>query len=138
MIQDGSKVTFHYTLTVDGEEIDSSRGGEPLAYIHGQNQIVPGLEEQMEGKNTGDKLSLEVPPEKAYGEPNPSAMQQVPKASFAGADTLNVGDLVQGMAGGKQINARVAVIEEDAIVIDLNHPLAGKTLNFDVEIVGVV
>lgn len=137
MIQNGSHVTFHYTLTVDGEVIDSSAGREPLSYVHGQGQIIPGLEEQLAGLESGQKVSVTVEPEKAYGPSHPEAIQQVPRAAFRDPDQLRPGDMVSGQMQGQQFQARVTEVGQEFITLDLNHPLAGKTLHFDVEILEV-
>jgi FKBP-type peptidyl-prolyl cis-trans isomerase SlyD len=137
MIKNGSQVKLHYTLTVDGEVVDSSKGSDPLSYVHGKGQIIPGLEEQLEGLGAGDTKDAEIPPEKGYGMPNPDAVQEVPKSSFGDPDSLSVGDVVSGQAGDQPIQARISELRNDTIVVDMNHPLAGMTLSFAVEIVEV-
>jgi FKBP-type peptidyl-prolyl cis-trans isomerase SlyD len=138
MIQKGSKVRIHYTLTVDGEKIESSQGGEPLSYTHGEGHIVPGLEEGLTGLAPGEKKEIQVSPEKAYGERDPSAAQEVPKTVFEEPDRLDVGGTVSGRTGdGQTFQARVAKIGADTVTLDLNHPLAGKTLDFQIEVVEV-
>lgn len=138
MIEKGSKVQFHYTLTVNGEQVESSKGGEPHSYVHGEGQIIPGLEEALAGLTPGDTKSFQLPPAKAYGEHDPSAVQQVPKTAFQEPDQLAVGTQVNGRTGdGQAFQARVAEIGGDTITLDMNHPLAGKTLDFEVELVGV-
>ena len=137
MIQDGSTVRFNYTLTVDDEVVDSSSDGDPLAYVHGEGQIVPGLEEALEGLAAGDKRSVVVEPEKAYGGSSPEAIHEVPLDAFGNPEELEVGDVVQGEAQGQEFQARVVDLGKEAIVLDLNHPLAGKTLHFEVEIIEV-
>lgn len=137
MIKEGSKVTLHYTLTVEGRQVESSRGGQPLSYEHGNRQIIPGLEEQLEGLDTGSRASAVVPPEKAYGPRNPEGVHKVPAEAFSDPDKLSVGDVVTGEAGGQPLRATVTRIEEDGVTVDLNHPLAGKTLEFDIEVVSV-
>lgn len=138
MIKEGSEVKLHYTLTVEDEVIDSSRQrGEPISYVHGQGQIVPGLEEQLEGMAAGDTKKADVPPEKGYGPRRPDAMQTVPKGSFQDPSGLKQGDVVSGQAQGQPFQATVAEVGEEEITLDLNHPLAGKTLHFDVEILEV-
>lgn len=137
MIKSGSQVKIHYTLTVDGETVDSSRGNDPLAYTHGQGQIIPGLEEQIEGLAPGDTKEAVVAPEEGYGMPDPDGVQEVPKSAFNEPDSLGVGDVVSGQAGDRPIQARISEVRSETIVVDLNHPLAGKTLHFSVEIVEV-
>ena len=138
MIKEGSEVKLHYTLTVDDQVVDSSRErGEPISYVHGQGQIVPGLEEHLEGMDAGDKKTAQVPPEKAYGPRRDDAMQSVPKTSFQDVDKLKKGDVVTGQAQGQPFQAMVAEVGDEDITLDLNHPLAGKTLQFDVEILEI-
>lgn len=137
MIQAGSQVKFNYTLRVDGQVVDSSEGREPLSYVQGRGDIIPGLEEEMAGLKAGDKKQVSIAPEKGYGTHNPQAVQKVPKANFGEAKGLKVGDLVRGQAGGREFRARVTEIGAKDVTLDLNHPLAGKTLNFDVEVVEV-
>ena len=136
-ITNGSKVSIHYTLTVDGQKVDSSEGREPLEYTHGQGQIIPGLEAEIAGLKKGDKKTVEIPPEKAYGHVDPEAIQKVPKDKFAEPDKLQVGGVITGHAGDQEFQAIVAGIDEENVTIDMNHPLAGKTLHFEIEIANV-
>jgi FKBP-type peptidyl-prolyl cis-trans isomerase SlyD len=137
MIKSGSNVKLHYTLSVDGEVLENSTDGEPLSYVHGEGQIIPGLEEQLEGLGAGDQKTAVVPPDKGYGERMDGAIQEVPRTAFRDPERLNVDDVVTGKAGDQPIRARIAEIKPESFVIDLNHPLAGKTLHFEVEIVDV-
>lgn len=136
-IQNGSKVTMHYKLTVDGETIDTSEGKDPLQYVQGEGQIIPGLEKELEGLDKGAKKQVAIPPESGYGHHDPAAMQKVSRSSFADADNLKVGSTVRGQAGDQMFMAVVTAITTDEITLDMNHPLAGKTLNFDIEVVNV-
>lgn len=136
-IQKGSEVTFHYQLTVDSKLVDSSPAGSPLTYVQGSGQMIPGLEEQMKGLKKGSKKKFSVPPEKGYGPVNPQAFQNVPLKSFRKAKGLKVGTIVSGKFSGSPIQARVIAIEDKNVTLDLNHPLAGKTLQFDVEVLKV-
>lgn len=137
MIQPGSIVKFHYTLSIDGSIIDTSNGREPLQYIHGTGQIVPGLEDGMEGMAEGAHRHITLTPERGYGNRNPDAVQRLPRDVFVGADQLEVGAVVSGKSGGIPFQAVVTEVSEESVTLDLNHPLAGKTLDFDVEIVEV-
>ena len=131
-------VTIDYTLTNDeGKVLDSSQGQDPLAYIHGVGNIIPGLEEALEGKQAGDALTVTVDPEKGYGLRNDELTQTVSRDLFQGVEELSVGMQFQADGGqGPQV-VTVTSIEGDDVTIDGNHPLAGATLNFDVSIVGV-
>lgn len=131
-------VAFHYTLTDDaGEVIDSSVGHEPLTYLQGSGQIVPGLERQMEGHSHGDKFTAQVSPEEGYGQPHPELLQQVPRSAFPGADDVQPGMRFQGRSPQGELNVIVTKVEGDTVFIDGNHPLAGKTLHFAVEVTDV-
>ncbi|MBI4368761.1 MAG: peptidylprolyl isomerase [Elusimicrobia bacterium] len=137
IIQQGSSVKIHYTLTVDGSVVDSSSGREPLSYVQGSGQVIPGLESQIQGLKAGDKKSVSVNPEEGYGQVNPNALRKVPKSSFQDAKNLKVGAMVQGDAGGKPFQAKIAAISKDEITLDFNHPLAGKKLEFQIEVIEV-
>ncbi|MFH1725367.1 MAG: peptidylprolyl isomerase [Elusimicrobiota bacterium] len=136
MIQDGSAVKMLYTLTVEGAIVDHS-GDEPLSFTKGQGEIIPGLDEQIAGMKAGDKKQVTVAPEKAYGPRNPEAIRPVPKSVFQDSGELEVGSMVGGESPAGPFRAVASEVREDEIVIDLNHPLAGKTLQFDIEIVEV-
>lgn len=128
-------VTMDYTLTNDnGQVIDSSSDGEPLAYIHGIGNIIPGLEQALEGKNIGDNVKATIAAADAYGEHNPEAIQLVPKEAFEGMGDLEVGMRFHAeTAQGYQV-VRISAIEGDTVHVDGNHELAGQTLHFDVVI----
>ena len=131
-------VTIHYTLkNAEGQVLDSSEGGDPLAYIHGNGNIIPGLEEALEGKVAGDKLQVEVQPEKAYGVHDPELIQNVPKRAFQGVGQVQAGMrfTAQTEHGPRQVV--VTRVVGDMVTVDGNHPLAGQTLNFAVEIAEV-
>lgn len=131
-------VTIDYTLTDEkGEVIDSSRGHGPLSYIQGHGNIIPGLEHSLEGKGSGENLKVTVPPKEAYGERIEGKEVRLPRDQFQGVDKLEVG--MQFRAQGKEGTQVVTIagLEGDKVVVDMNHPLSGKTLNFDVSIVNV-
>lgn len=132
-------VTFHYHLTdEDGAKIDSSREAEPLTVLFGHGQIIPGLEQAMEGRGPGDKFDVRVPPERGYGERREDFTQRVPKKYFQDAEHLKPGDAtVLSVQGGGYRQVRVLKVGSSVIDVDLNHPMAGKTLNFDIEITDV-
>lgn len=136
-IQPGKVVFFHYTLTDEtGEIIDSSEGSEPLPYLHGAGNIVPGLERQMVGRQVGDRFRAVVPPEEGYGVPEGPGPQAIPREAFPEDAELEEG--MQFMAEDEEGNAMplwvVSLEEADVVIVDQNHPLAGVTLHFDVQI----
>jgi len=127
-------VTIHYTLKDDADKvIDSSSGGEPLAYLHGHGNIVPGLERELAGKSVGDRLTVRVPAADGYGEYDRALVQKVPRRALKGIANLRVGLRLQ--AGHQAVT--VTHIAGDMVTLDGNHPLAGQNLNFDVEIAAV-
>jgi FKBP-type peptidyl-prolyl cis-trans isomerase SlyD len=130
--------SFHYTLTNDqGEVLDSSEGREPLTYLHGKGNIVPGLEKALAGKQVGDKLKVSVPPEEGYGLPMQELVQVVPRGSFQGIPEVEVGMRFQAESSHGPVLVVVTGVEGDQVTVDGNHPLAGETLHFDVEITDV-
>ena len=139
LISDNLVVSMHYKLSdADGNVLDSSEGAEPLAYLHGAGNIIPGLEKALVGKVEGDALQVKVAPEDGYGEINPELMQTVDKAAFEGVDTVEPGMQFESQApDGSVQHIVVKEVEGDEVVIDANHPLAGVELHFDVEIVEV-
>jgi FKBP-type peptidyl-prolyl cis-trans isomerase SlyD len=127
-------VTMHYTLRDDADKvIDSSSGSEPLAYLHGHGNIIPGLERELAGKSVGDRLTVRVPAAEGYGEYDRALVQKVPRRSLKGIGNLRVGLRLQ--AGHQAVT--VTHIAGDMVTLDGNHPLAGQNLNFDVEITAV-
>jgi FKBP-type peptidyl-prolyl cis-trans isomerase SlyD len=137
-IADNSVVSFHYTLTDDnGQVIDSSEGREPLTYLHGSGQIVPGLEKEMTGRAAGDQFKVDVPPAEGYGEHHPELIQQLPREAFQGVQDIQPGMQFQGHGPQGVINVTVTKIDGDTVHIDGNHPLAGQTLHFDIAVTEV-
>ena len=137
-VQDGMTVQIDYTLTVDGEVVDSSVGRGPLRYVHGQGQIIPGLERQLTGLGVGDAGRVTVSPEEGYGSVDPEAFVEVSKEQLPPDMTPEVGQMLQGTdRNGRPFRAKIHEVGEDAVILDLNHPLAGKTLLFDVKVVEV-
>ena len=133
-----SVASFHYTLKDDdGNTIDTSEGQEPLPYLHGAGNIVPGLERELEGKVIGDKVSVIVKPVDGYGELNETLIQELPKSMFAGIDDIEAGMDFQAETDNGQQMVTVTKVEGDTVTIDGNHPLAGKNLHFDVEVTEV-
>jgi len=134
LITDNCVVSIHYTLTDDsGQEIDSSAGGDPLAYLHGAGNIISGLERALTGRQAGDRLQVTVQPEDGYGATNPVLVQVVPESAFAGVGTIEPGMQFQATdSTGQPRRVVVQAIVDDGVVVNANHPLAGETLHFDV------
>lgn len=131
-------VHIHYILrSEEGQVIDSSENADPLAYIHGIGSLIPGLEQELEGRSSGDKLLAVIPPAQGYGEWEASMQHVVPRSGFQGTEELKAGLRVQVDTGQGAAVAMVTKVEGEEITLDLNHPLAGLTLHFDVEVVSV-
>ena len=132
----GTVVSVDYELHLgDGKVVDASASGEPMAYIHGEGQIVPGLERALEGLSAGDARQVVVPPQDGYGDHEAAGVQEVPKSAFPTDMQPAVGmELMAQGADGEAVPFVVREVKPDAIVIDLNHPLAGKTLHFAVKV----
>ncbi len=138
LIADRTVASFDYTLTNDaGEVLDASAGREPLTYLHGKGNIVAGLEKAMTGKKVGDKFKVDVSPEEGYGVHNPSLVQVVPRDAFHGVDNLEAGMQFQAESDRGPMTVIITAIEGDKVTVDGNHPLAGATLHFAVEITAV-
>lgn len=132
-------VKFEYTLkSDDGKVLDQSESGEPLAYLHGHGNIVPGLESALEGKVAGDKVDVKVPPADGYGEVDKDAIFIVPRDKLPPNIKLEKGlELASRTPDGHMFRFRVVEVRDKEIVADANHPLAGENLNFSVNIVDV-
>lgn len=139
VIDDKLVVSMHYKLTnANGEVLDSSDGGEPLIYLHGAGNIIPGLEQALVGKSDGDSLQVSVAPAEGYGEPDPALVQVVDRAAFQGVESVDVGMAFEARGpDGQAQRIVVTSIDGDQVTVDGNHPLAGEQLNFDVQVVGV-
>ncbi len=135
-IADKHIVSIHYTLTdTDGETLDTSSGGDPLMYLHGAQNIIPGLENALTGKSVGDQVEVTIQPEDAYGEVDSELVQLVPLDAFDGIDDIEPG--MQFEARSPEGDAQVVVVQEvndQGVLIDGNHPLAGQVLHFDVAV----
>ncbi len=135
-IAKGSVVGLDYKLHLgDGEVVDASAPGEPLSYLHGEGQIVPGLEQALEGMQAGESKQVVVPPSDGYGEHDASGLQEVPRGAFPDGFQPQAGmELTAEGPNGEPVPFVVREVKGDTIVIDLNHPLAGRTLHFDVTV----
>jgi FKBP-type peptidyl-prolyl cis-trans isomerase SlyD len=137
-IAQNAVVSIHYTLTNDaGETLDSSAGGDPLAYLHGNGNLIPGLERELAGKQVGDKFSVKVAPADGYGDHDKALIQRVPRRSLRGVKNVHVGMQLQAHTPQGARTVTVTHIAGDMVTIDGNHPLAGQSLNFDVEITDI-
>ncbi len=135
VIAEKKVVSIHYKLTnEDGDLLQESTAGEPLSYLHGSGNIIPGLESALSGKATGDKLNVSVEPEQGYGARNDALVQELPRNVFQGIEDIQEGMQFQTRSEqGTQV-ITVTKVEGDLITVDGNHPLAGQKLNFEVEV----
>ncbi len=139
-VSDNKVVTFHYTLKdkETGEVLDSSQQyGQPLSFLVGKGEIISGLEERMKGMKEGEKKTIEVPASEAYGTKDPNLVQKAPREYFQGVQLEKGMPLQAQTPEGQIINMVVLDFDDQTVTVDLNHPLAGKDLVFDVEIVSI-
>ena len=136
VIAEKKVVRIDYTLkNAAGEVLDTSEGGEPLMYLHGGHQIVPGLERELAGLTAGDSKDVVVAPEDGYGQPDPQGIFGVPRAAFPAEAQLSVGETFMGEDDeGGAVPVRVVEVRDDMVIVDANHPLAGETLYFHVDV----
>ena len=138
-VQNDKVVTLHYHLTnTEGQVIESSRGSEPLTYLHGTGTILSSLEHALTGLEVGATKTVEVAPADAYGEHDATKVETLPRGAFERVHNLEVGMLLQAQdPQGQTFTVRVMDIREDTVVIDANHPLAGETLTFEIEVLDI-
>ncbi|HET8932303.1 MAG TPA: peptidylprolyl isomerase [Polyangiales bacterium] len=137
-IADEMAVLIHYKVAnTEGEVLDSSEGDEPLAYIQGQGNIVPGLEQALLGKKAGDKVQITVAPEEGYGVHEPEKVQTVPRGAFDTETQIEPGMQFQAEGDDGEVIVTVTEVTDEEVTVDANHPLAGQTLHFEVEVVSV-
>ncbi|MEJ2299145.1 MAG: peptidylprolyl isomerase [Gammaproteobacteria bacterium] len=140
MIVDNNRVvSIAFTLTDgDGKTLDATQPGKPLDYLHGAENLLPGLEQALAGKEVGDSLTVTIAPEEGFGTVNPDLIQKVPAAAFQGVEKIEPGMAFEAKGpGGEVEKVVVEAVEGDQVRINANHPLAGVTLNFDVTVVAV-
>lgn len=137
-IKDGNVVRLQYTLSDDkGTLIESTKGKEPLTYTHGQGQILPGLEKELAGLGINDEKNIRLKPEEAYGPLDPQAFQEIPRKEIP-QDALKVGNtLLATNDQGQLFPVRIHQIKDKTVILDFNHPLAGKTLSFAIKVLEI-
>ena len=137
-ISKDKNVSIEYTLKLDDESVvDTNVDSEPLKYVHGSGQLLPALESELEGMKAGEIKQVVLKAEEGYGETNPKALVEVAMDKIP-EDAQKVGAMLQGQsAEGASVYARVAEIREETVILDHNHPLAGKTLHFDVKVLEI-
>jgi FKBP-type peptidyl-prolyl cis-trans isomerase SlyD len=131
-------VMIHYTLTNDeGEQLDSSRGQKTLAYIHGFGNIIPGLENALTGRAVGERFTVSIAPEDGYGARDNDMVQSVPRSAFEGVDDILPGMQFHAQSPEGMQLVTIIDVDGDEVILDGNHPMAGITLHFDVEVAGI-
>jgi len=134
-VQDNLVVTLDYKLIVEDEMLESTEDGEPILFIQGIGQIIPGLENALYGMEVGDQKTVVIQPEDAYGEYDPESLQEAKKEEFSEEVPLDVGTFLDLEDDeGDVLSAQVIAAEEDTVTLDFNHPLAGKTLTFEITV----
>jgi FKBP-type peptidyl-prolyl cis-trans isomerase 2 len=138
-VKAGDTVRIHYTGTLnDGTTFDSSEGRDPLQFEVGSGQIIPGLDKELPGMTVGDKKSVNIPAAEAYGEVNPQMQQAIPRDQIPAEIEVQPGTRLQMQSpDGQVIPVTVVNADENTVTLDANHPLAGKDLNFDIELVAI-
>lgn len=138
VVQKGKKITFDYTLTVEGKEIDSSKVQGPITCIQGDGSVIRGLAKRLEGMSLGEEKDITVAPGEAYGYYMRNAQQEVPITKMPKDIEIKVGTMLQGKdSSGKSFPVKVIEVKKDTVVVDHNHPMAGKTLNFHIKILAI-
>lgn len=137
-IEDGREVTLTYKLTVEGVLLETADAKTPFVYSHGKNQIVPGLEKNLSGLSVGDQRTIHVKPEEGYGPKNPEALQEVPAEKLPPDVPREKGTVMEARdpSGLPQL-VKIVEVKEKTVVVDFNHPLAGKELEFQIEVLKI-
>jgi len=134
-VEDNLVITLDYKLIVEDELLESTEDGEPILFIQGIGQIIPGLENTLYGMEVGDQKTVVIQPEDAYGEYDPESLQEAKKEEFSEEVPLDVGTFLDLEDDeGDVLSAQIIAAEEDTITLDFNHPLAGKTLTFEITV----
>ena len=137
-VEDGRKVGFEYALFVDEEMIDSSEAKGPFEYVHGKDKILQGLSSGLEGMKLGEEKKITLPPDAAYGEVDANAFREIPKTQLPPDVDPAAGMMLETVSStGRPMLVRIAEVRGDSVVIDFNHPLAGKTLVFDIKVISI-
>jgi FKBP-type peptidyl-prolyl cis-trans isomerase SlyD len=138
MITNGSVVRFEYTVSDEnGEVLQSNKGNEPVTYTHGRHEIIPGLEKALSEMEVNQEKSIHVSPEEAYGEMDPKGFKEVPKSDLPLSDPQVGTPLSARGPQGEEVLIHIREVKPETVVLDFNHPLAGKRLNFDIKVLGV-
>lgn len=130
--------TVHFTLSdVSGQPLTTTRGHDPLVYMHGSGSIIKGLEQALDGRRTGETFTVDIPPEQGFGPRHDSLVQRLPRATFNGSSVPAVGEKLRAQTERGPLDVVVTALDADTITVDGNNPLAGRTLRADVEVISV-
>ncbi|MGK0674620.1 MAG: peptidylprolyl isomerase [Halothiobacillaceae bacterium] len=128
-------VYIHFTLRDEaGEVLHSNVGGDPIPYLHGHGNLIPGLERALEGRASGERIEVTIPPAEAYGERDPAGIIKVPRSTLSPEVVVEIGNHVQTMGPEGRIEFTIIGFDDEMVILDGNHPLAGRTLYFEVEV----
>jgi len=137
-VEQGREITIEYTMSVEGNVLDSTSGRGPARYTQGKDDILPALSRKLEGLHSGDEKTVVLGPEEAYGKVNPEAVKEIPRSAFPAGIKLEPGAFLPITApNGKTFPVRVLQLMPESVVVDFNHPLAGKTVSFHIKIVSI-
>jgi len=138
VVSEGKTFTVEYTLKVDGKIVDSTKGKKPLEFKGGSHQVVPGFEKAVMGMKVGEKKSFKLSPKEGYGMEKPDAIREIPKSKLPPGKELKEGMTLYAKGkSGQSLPVRIVKVKKDVVVINFNHPLAGRTLNFDVKVLEI-
>lgn len=137
LISDDKVVSIAYTMRVDGDDVENAAADDPLVYLHGAENIIPGLEKALTGKKVGDKFTVEIAPEDAFGDYDPDDIEEFDLDEFGGDDIAPGTEIELVDDTGLAIEATIKEIDGDVVLVDLNPPYAGKTVTFEVEVLSV-
>ena len=138
IVADGTLVRVHYTVTIQGKVVESSREREPMEFQAGKNQVIAGFEKALKGMQIGEKKTFQVTPDEAYGQDDASNIREISKDKLPSDITPEEGMLLSARkSDGQTIPAIIMEVKKDVVVLDFNHPLAGQTLDFEVEIIDI-
>lgn len=136
-ISDGDTVSIAYTLKVNNKIIETTGTKNPYIYVHGSEQLLPSLEKKLKGLKIGNKKKVKLLPKDAYGEINQRAVEIVPLNTFKEPKALKIGQIISGQRNGRTVKATIKAIDNQSVILDLNHPLAGQTLHYEIEVVNI-
>lgn len=137
VVEDGKTVKIHYDVTLEDQKVDSTREREPVAFVFGKDRLMPGLEEGIKGMKAGEKKTMTITPEKGFGQPDPQAIIEVSKERLPEKE-LKAGMVFRPVGDENQPGGMITEVKDKSVMMDFNHPLAGKTFTVDVEVIEII